>query len=232
VIFALLHGGAHGSWIWERLAPRLLARGHRVICPALPLDDPEAGVGLWAHMVCERLDGLNASEIVIAGHSLAGLALPVIATTRAVARMVFVCAVVPLPGRRHVECLGDPKDAITLPRDRLDFDAQGRMIVPWDTAREFYYHDCDETVARTAWTRLRPAAQTIWNEVSPIDAWPAAASSNIMGKFDSSLSPDYSRRVSRDVLGVSALELPCGHTPMLSCPDDLAAALDMLARRR
>jgi pimeloyl-ACP methyl ester carboxylesterase len=230
LIFVLLHGGAHGGWSWERLEACLQARGHAVICPTLPMDDEGADVRRWAHVACERLDGLNCREIVVVGHSAAGLVLPVIATMRPVARMVFVCAVVPLPGRRHIECLGDPPSAITLPPNRLDFDAHGRMIVPWATAREFYYHDCDEIVARVAWMRLCPFAQTIWGDVSPIDVWPDTPSSYVMGKFDRSLSPDYSRRISHDVLDVEPLELKSGHSPMLSCPGDLAAALDSLVR--
>jgi pimeloyl-ACP methyl ester carboxylesterase len=230
VIFVLLHAGAHGSWSWERVAPRLQARGHSVICPTLPLDDPSAGVDRWADVVCEHLVALNASDLVIVGHSATGLVLPVIASMRAVARMVFVCAVVPLPGRRHVECLGERRDAITLPRHRIDFDGQGRMIVPWETARDYYYHDCEEHVARAAWSRLCPFAQNVWKEISPIDAWPETPSSYLMGNLDRSLSTEYSRRVSSEMLGESALELSCGHSPMLSCPDELAAALDLVAR--
>jgi pimeloyl-ACP methyl ester carboxylesterase len=226
MIYLLLHGGAHGSWAWEPLVPRLQARGHTVICPVIPMDDPAAGVQDWAGAACRSIDSVSSSEIVVVGHSLAGLALPVIATMRPVQRMVFLCAVVPLPARPHRDCLGDPPTAITLRRDRLEFDAAGSMIVPWPTAREFYYQDCDEAVARAAWDRMRPSAQSIWKEVSPIDTWPFTQSAYILGKFDRSLSPDYSRRASRDLLGVDAIELDSGHVPMLSCPDELAAALD------
>ena len=34
--FVLVHGAWHGGWCWERVAPLLVAKGHRVIAPDLP----------------------------------------------------------------------------------------------------------------------------------------------------------------------------------------------------
>ena len=37
--FALVHGGAHGGWCWERLIPELESLGHQCSAPDLPFDD-------------------------------------------------------------------------------------------------------------------------------------------------------------------------------------------------
>jgi pimeloyl-ACP methyl ester carboxylesterase len=42
---------------------------------------------------------------------------------------------------------------------------------------------------------------------------------------DEVLSPDWSRRIARDVLGIEPVEVPGGHSPMLSHPVELADAL-------
>ena len=42
---------------------------------------------------------------------------------------------------------------------------------------------------------------------------------------DALLTPEWSRRIARDVLGVAPVELPGGHFPMLGIPAELAAAL-------
>ena len=34
--FVLIHGAWHGGWCWEKVAPLLEARGHRVLAPDLP----------------------------------------------------------------------------------------------------------------------------------------------------------------------------------------------------
>ena len=52
--FALVHGAWHGAWCWERLAPALEARGHRVVAPDLPCDDPSATFPTYADVVIER----------------------------------------------------------------------------------------------------------------------------------------------------------------------------------
>ncbi len=120
--------------------------GTGVICPALPLDDPAAGMNRWANIVCQGLAATNAKDFVIVGYSVAGLVLPLIATRHPVARIV--CAMVSVPGRRHVDCLGELRDTVTLPRNLVDFDERGRMVVPWETARDYYYQYCQEAVAR------------------------------------------------------------------------------------
>jgi pimeloyl-ACP methyl ester carboxylesterase len=227
--FVLLHGGAHGGWAWDSVAPLLRAGGHEVSCPELPIDDGSATVQHWADAACRQIDLGDSEELVLVAHSVAGLAMPVIATMREVARMVFLCAVVPLPGRRHGDCLGEPPTAITLPSDRLEFDSRGSMVVPWPTAREFYYHDCDSATARAAWGRLRPCAQQVWRDRSPLESWPATPSAYVMGKYDRALSPDYSRRAAQELLDVEPIELNSGHSPMLSHPEELALTLDMLA---
>ena len=137
---------------------------------------------------------------------------------------MFVCAVVPQPGRSHAAALGTPRP-VTIPPERLDHDAEGRMVVGWAAAREFYYADCPEDVARAAWRRLVPFALTVWAQSCPLADWPDVASTVLYGAADRSLDGAYVRR-SAQQLGVEAVALPTGHSPMLVAPDRLAAELD------
>jgi pimeloyl-ACP methyl ester carboxylesterase len=90
--FALVHGAWHGPWCWEHVQPELEARGHRVVAVDLPNEDPSLGSA-----------GLRRSRDACAGRhrrrhrgrgsrSPSSLALPV-------RRLVFVCALLPQPGR-------------------------------------------------------------------------------------------------------------------------------------
>jgi hypothetical protein len=47
--------------------------------------------------------------------------------------------------------------------------------------------------------------------------------------LDAAIRPDWQRHLARDVLGVEPIELASGHSPMLSCPRELADILDALA---
>src|SRR5580700_4179046 len=114
-LFALVHGGAHGGWCWEMVVPELERRGHRVVAPDLPFEEPDAGAAEWARTVISAVDEAVSSDdadVVVVGHSLAGLAVPVVASWRPVRRMVFLAAQVPVPGQRYVDYLATQPDAV------------------------------------------------------------------------------------------------------------------------
>jgi pimeloyl-ACP methyl ester carboxylesterase len=48
--FVLVHGGGHGGWCWQRLAPLLRAGGHDVYTPTL------TGLGERAHLLNAAID--------------------------------------------------------------------------------------------------------------------------------------------------------------------------------
>ena len=75
--FALVHGGGHGGWCWERVAPLLESRGYQVATPDLPIDDVKAGAAQWAEAVVESLRDCD-DDVVVVGHSMGGLAIPVV----------------------------------------------------------------------------------------------------------------------------------------------------------
>jgi pimeloyl-ACP methyl ester carboxylesterase len=89
--FALVHGACHGAWCWERLTPELEGRGHRVVAVDLPTEGRSAGNVRYAEIVAESLSGLE-DDVVVVGHSLAGLTIPLVAALRPVRRLVFLCA--------------------------------------------------------------------------------------------------------------------------------------------
>jgi alpha-beta hydrolase superfamily lysophospholipase len=53
-------------------------------------------------------------DLVLVGHSLGGLTIPVVATRRPVSRMVFLSAMLPRPGRAHDDVMRDEPD-MTVP---------------------------------------------------------------------------------------------------------------------
>jgi hypothetical protein len=91
--FGLVHGAGHAAWCWERLIPILEGLGHRAFAMDLPCEDPTAGPERYAEVVDRAL--LPASDLVLVGHSLAGLTVPLVAARRPVRRLVFLCALVP-----------------------------------------------------------------------------------------------------------------------------------------
>jgi pimeloyl-ACP methyl ester carboxylesterase len=233
--FALIHGGAHGGWCWEHLTPELEALGHGWSAPDLPLDDPH-GVSDWADAVVASIPP-GTDDVVVVGHSLGGLAVPVVAARTPVRRMVFLAAMVPVPGHSYVEVMAAEPDAITVagaaeqisgesPATR---EVEAGATMPWAMARASFYQDLPEDIARRAWERLRPQGFTSFTELCPLASWPAVPSTYILATDDQSVSPAWSRRIARGRLGADLVELPGGHSPFYGYPKELAATLNRLA---
>jgi hypothetical protein len=140
------------------------------------MDDAAAGARDWADVIEEAISGVD--DVVLVGHSLAGLAVPIVAGHAPLRRIVFLCANVPVPGISYSDYLVEHPDAVIIPP--LTFDELGRLTVPWEAARELFYGDCDEALAREAYEHLVPSAALIANsETCPLEAWPDVAPSYI-----------------------------------------------------
>lgn len=232
--FALVHGGAHGGWCWERLVPELERLGHRCSAPDLPFDDP-AGASEWADAVLATIPA-DAGQTVVVGHSLGGLCLPVVASRRPVDRLVFLGAMVPVPGRSYLDVLAEEPDAITavdlegtLSGD-VTWESEPGTVMPYEQARAMFYGDLDEDTARSAWRRMRMQGFTAFTEVCPIDRWPDVASTYVLMTEDAAVGQGWSRRVASGRLGAELVELAGSHSPFYSRPTELAELLDRIAR--
>jgi pimeloyl-ACP methyl ester carboxylesterase len=224
--FALLHGGAHGGWCWDQVVPILHDLGHQTVAPDLPMDEP-VGVEVWAQVVVDALEEARAdtADVVGVAHSLGGLALPVLATMIPLRRMVFLAALVPMPGQGLFEYAATQEGMFVTAGGDSTTDDQGRTNIGWEMARQSFYQDCPLEVALAAYQRLRPLTQTSFLEPCPLKAWPDVPSSYILCQDDHACGPDWSRRVARERLGVAAIELPGGHSPFLTRPGELVEAL-------
>ena len=103
----LVHGAWHGSWCWRRVVPLLWLAGHRVVTVTLSgLGErahqlsPEITLGTHVEDVVTAMRAEECSRAVLVGHSYGGLAVTGAADRLGdeVGRLVYVDAIVPLPG--------------------------------------------------------------------------------------------------------------------------------------
>lgn len=226
--FALIHGAWHGAWCFERLTPELEARGHRVIAVDLPGDDPAATFETYADEAVRALAD-EREELVLVGHSLGGMTIPLVAVRRPVRRLIYLGAFVPVPGRSFAEQLADEPDTV-LPDCRAGLgerDEQGRSRwIDEAVAQRVLYGDCDEHDAHAAFQRLRPQAQSPYGVRCGLDRLPSAPSTYVVCTEDRIVNPQRSRRVARDRVAAELVEIPGSHSPFLSRPAELAGVLD------
>jgi pimeloyl-ACP methyl ester carboxylesterase len=218
--FGLVHGGGLGAWCWELLLPELKARSHHAVTVDLPLENQSAGAAHFAEAVLAAFDEID--DLILVGHSLAGLIVPLVAEQRPVKRLIFIHALLPRPGQSVAEQIRGEPDMFNPEM----FTAKAPFWEDEAVANLFLFHDCPPEVAHNAFRRLRPESGALASEVTPLQAWPDAPRSYVVCTEDRTATPVWARRAARERLGVEPIEIPGGHCPFLSRPKQLAEALN------
>src|SRR5690606_17382493 len=111
---ALVHGGAHGAWCWDRFVPILEGYGYETVAMDLPASDESAGCAEYAEVVLDSIAHIDV-PIVLVVHSLGGLTIPLVASARQVVGMIFIAALLPNPGMSFREQQATESDHIMFP---------------------------------------------------------------------------------------------------------------------
>lgn len=224
----LVHGSYHGAWCFDLLRPELERRGHRVFAMDLPISDPGRGLADYARVIDDAIPA--GIEPVVVGHSMGGLLLPLVAERRSVRRLIFLAAMVPMPGKSaNDQRSTEPIDGL-LPPTTAEWTDLGNnlwMVGP-NTAREVFFQDAPPELARWATEHLRPQWYGVLDEKTPLTAWPGVESRSIVCRDDRATNPDWVRSTARERLGTVAVEIDGGHSPFMTRPAELAALLETL----
>ena len=226
----LVHGGGLGPWLWELLEPELARRGHRTLAVDMPVDQVGVGFDGYIDAVCTQMGegGVSGDEVVLVGHSLAGHVIPFVANRRHVGALVFICAA--LPGDYDRQDPSTPPPGLRADDPwRFTLDAQGRAVLTEEAVIGRFYHDCQPDVARRMAQRRRPQSQSFRTDIPTLDRWPDCRRFYISCEDDRSSARGKAERAAR-TLGVEPLQLPSGHSPMVSRPGALAELLHLIAQ--
>ena len=215
--FLLVHGSTQSPRGYDRLAAALHDRGHRSVAVDLPRDRPEWTADRYAEAVREQAREL--SEPVLVVHSAAGAVAPAVAAATGARHIAWLATVLPDPGRSLLDEIGV---------DDGMFDAEWRDWGALDNQVEtayFLYHDCDLATLRWALSTVRLwSPRTVFAETAPARRLPP--STYVLPTGDRTLTPEWMRRAARERLGVDAVEVPGGHCPHVSRPEQVATLLD------
>lgn len=224
--YAFVPGAWHGAWCWERVAPLVTDAGHRVVAIDLPCEDASQGCAAYRDLALEAI-GDAGDDVVVVGHSAGGLTAPLVAAARPVRRLVFVSALLPLPGRPFAE--QNEAEGI------LEHEYQAGIESDHDGNRRWFdlelcgrtmYAGCSREDIVWAFGHLRAQASTMYTEASPLEEWPDVPIADIRGDQDWLVSSGWAAKAVPARLGVeTAVIRGAGHSPMLSHPQELAALL-------
>jgi pimeloyl-ACP methyl ester carboxylesterase len=216
----LVHGSWHGSWCWQWVTPLLEERGLAVRAVDLPSvgAPPGAGTDLSADAaVVEAVIESVRGPVVLCGHSYGGMVISRVAA-KGVARLVYVCAFLPLEGQSLLTAgSGRPASWIQM--------LEGGLMQP-DPARAdmVFYSECDPDVREWAKSRLRTQSAAIMMEPVAHPAWRQVPSTYVICAKDMALPADVQRNVFAP-RATNVVELQADHSPFLSQPKALADVL-------
>jgi pimeloyl-ACP methyl ester carboxylesterase len=119
--YVLVHGGGHGGWCYDRVAPLLRAAGHDVVTPTL------TGLGERSHLVSAEVDldlhirdvvavlqFFDLRDVILVGHSYGGMVITGVldrAPDR-IGRLVYLDAATPVNGESLVDHAGPVINAV------------------------------------------------------------------------------------------------------------------------
>jgi pimeloyl-ACP methyl ester carboxylesterase len=129
--YVLVHGAWHDGQSWNRVAELLAAQGHRVFTPSLTghgdkahLLSPEVGLTTHIDDIVGLILDQDLSEIVLVGHSYAGMIISGVANqvSERLSRLVYIDAMVPTHGENAIDAL---------PLTQLLIDGAAATAEPW-----------------------------------------------------------------------------------------------------
>ena len=141
----LVHGGEHAGDCWDLVVAELHRREPELRTLAVDLpgrgrnpgDLATATIGQWVDSVVADVAAAGLDDVVIAGHSMAGVTVPGVVTKLGSARvreMILVAAFVPRHGEAIVDTLAGPLAAIA----RYAARRGGAFKIP-DTAAQYAF---------------------------------------------------------------------------------------------
>lgn len=238
--FILIHGSWHGGWCFDVIKALLEAQGHEVIAPDLPgMGGDEAtlrSVTLdgWAGFAAEHCRNATQSPVILAGHSRGGIVVSQAAELApdAVDALVYICAMMLPDGMSRAEFkqMESPNPAF----DTIISPVHGGAgtVVDKDKAGAIFAQLCP---AEAAAAMARVVAEPHGPRSTPLalskERFGSLPRTYIECTEDRTIPLSSQRRMQQLVPGADVVTLWADHSPYLSRPQALAAALIAAAEK-
>ena len=216
--YVLIPGSGGAAWYWHRVVPGLQAAGHEAVAVDLPGDDPGAGLPEYTDLVIGAIGGRE--NVVLVAASLGGFTAAPVAAKVPVGEIVFVNAMIPVPG----ETAGDWWGHTGSLEARAAAAEQGGYGTDFDLA-VYFLHDVPPEVAAAGEPHQRPEADAVFGSPCDFGSWPAVPIRAVAGADDRFFPAGFQQAQVRDRLGIEADVRPGGHLIALSQPEALTRYL-------
>jgi len=221
--FVLVHGAWHGAWCWKRILPGLWQAGHRAFAVTLTGTGERArqlspSITLHTHIddVVAVMEAEELQQAIVVGHSYGGMVITGVADRlpQRIARLVYLDAVVPLPGESWSS--GHPPQTQAQRREVI---AATGTIPPADPAMFGIDGEDAQWLAR----RQTPQPGGVYDDPLQFDAARVAALPRTFIDCNAPALPTIAlmRERVRQQPGWQVHTIPTGHDAMISAPQEL-----------
>jgi pimeloyl-ACP methyl ester carboxylesterase len=236
----LVHGGAHAGDCWDltvneihRLAPELTVLA--VDLPGRrgkPGDLKTVTIEHWVDSVVADVDAAGLDDVVIVGHSMAGVTVPGVVTKLGASRvreMILAAACVPPDGSAMVDVVAPLTAMIARRKAKKDVP----YTVPALSARLFFLNGATRARRRFMAGRLYPESNRIFLEKVSRPGMPVDVPRTWILTLRDRTHSSKEQRASIDAIGgvQTLIPIDCGHGLMVSEPELLAEILVERCRR-
>jgi pimeloyl-ACP methyl ester carboxylesterase len=197
--------------------PLLEEANLETIAVDLPGDDARAGLSVYAERV---LGAIGTRKVILVAQSLGGFTAPLVCVRAQVRMLVFVNAMIPLPG----ETAGEWWANTGWEEARLAAADRGGYSPTFDLAT-YFLHDLAPEVVKLGEAQERPEADVVFGEPCRFEKWPAIPIHVIAGRDDRFFPIEFQRRVAQERLQRGVDDLPGSHLLALANPRGLADQL-------
>jgi pimeloyl-ACP methyl ester carboxylesterase len=221
--FILIPGAGGMAWYWHRVVG-LLERAHReAIAVELPGDDNTAGLGDYADIVVRAIG--QRTNVILVAQSLGGFTAPLVCERTAIRMLVFVNAMVPLPGETAGAWWKNTGavEARTAAAANTDYGTEFDL-------QTYFLHDVPEAALQTGPAHQREQAESIFKEPCTFRQWPEIPIRVIASEDDRFFPLEFQKRVALARLRTDVEVLRGGHLVALSNPDGVVDRLLRFAR--
>jgi pimeloyl-ACP methyl ester carboxylesterase len=216
--FVLIPGAGGMAWYWHRVAP-LLERAHQeAITIDLPGDDASAGLSDYVDIAVRAIG--KRTNVTLVAQSIGGFTVPLVCARAAVRQLVFVNAMIPIPGET-AGAWWDNTDAVPA---RIAAARRGGYSTEFDL-HTYFLHDVPEAVLRDGPSHQREQAEGVFQEPCQFHSWPKIPIRVVASAGDRFFPLEFQRRVARARLDMDVEVIPGGHLVALSQPSELVARL-------
>jgi pimeloyl-ACP methyl ester carboxylesterase len=234
--FVMIHGAWHGGWCFDTLKPLLEAEGHHLIAPDLPGMGGDAAtlatitLSGWADFVAD-ICSTAAAPVILCGHSRGGVVISEVAerVPNHLAALVYICAML-LPSdmsREQMRSILQPNPAFAAVRTAIE---NGTIIDQARAPSVFAQLSPPDLAAAAAARLVAEPAKPMATAVHLTDArYGSVPRHYIECLHDRTITIVDQRHMQALQPCATVISLEADHSPFLSTPTALAAALDAIS---